>query len=403
MAKRLGALIDCSRNCVYTVDALKKFIDILADIGYDYLQLYTEDTFDIGDPRFGYLRGRYNVAEIKELDGYASARGIELIPFIQTLGHLKGVTRWWAYSDICDTGNILLAGEERTYALIEKMFAFCAECFTSRRINIGMDEAHMVGLGQYLDKNGYENRFKILLKHLERVAGIAEKYRLTPMMRSYMFFRLANNGEYYCKNDNIPQEVKALVPKNISLIYWDYYNTDKAHFGGMLRAHQNFDRSVVFAGGAWSWSGFVPGNRFSVKSNEAALRACLDAGVEDVFITCWKDDGAESSLYSVLPSLMCVAEFANGNFDREKIAEKFYRIVGVNMSDFLALDNVNLVKAEMGFPCNPSKYMLYSDPFLGIFDYTVSEGDGKKFIDIRDSLLMVCDNENFGYLFRTIA
>ena len=70
MAKRLGALIDCSRNCVYTVDALKKFIDILADIGYDYLQLYTEDTFDIGDPRFGYLRGRYNVAEIKELDGY---------------------------------------------------------------------------------------------------------------------------------------------------------------------------------------------------------------------------------------------------------------------------------------------------------------------------------------------
>ena len=91
MVKRLGALIDCSRNCVYTVDALKKFIDILADIGYDYLQLYTEDTFDIGDPRFGYLRGRYNVAEIKELDGYASARGIELIPFIQTLGISKAL------------------------------------------------------------------------------------------------------------------------------------------------------------------------------------------------------------------------------------------------------------------------------------------------------------------------
>ena len=148
MAKRLGALIDCSRNCVYTVDALKKFIDILADIGYDYLQLYTEDRFDIGDPPFGYLRGRYNVAEIKELDGYASARGIELIPFIQTLGHLKGVTRWWAYSDICDTGNILLAGEEKTYALIDKMFAACAEMYTSRNINIGMDEADMVGLGK---------------------------------------------------------------------------------------------------------------------------------------------------------------------------------------------------------------------------------------------------------------
>ncbi len=180
-------------------------------------------------------------------------------------------------------------------------------------------------------------------------------------------------------------------------------NTEKTHYDKMLRLHKLFPNRIAFAGGAWSWIGFTPANEFAIRSSEVALQSCIEQEIEEIFITCWKDDGAESSLYSVLPSLMCVAEFANGNFDREKIAEKFYRIVGVNMSDFLALDNVNLVKAEMGFPCNPSKYMLYSDPFLGIFDYTVSEGDGKKFIDIRDSLLMVCDNENFGYLFRTIA
>lgn len=132
-----------------------------------------------------------------------------------------------------------------------------------------------------------------------------------------------------------------LVPKNISLIYWDYYNTDESHFGGMLRGHQNFDRPVVFAGGAWSWSGFVPGNRFSVKSNAAAIRACLEAGVEDVFITCWKDDGAECSLFSSLPALYSAAQFARGNFNLADIAASFKKFTGVEWETFLSLDDVD--------------------------------------------------------------
>ena len=398
--KRLGAMLDCSRNGVYTVETLKRMFSLLGKMGYNYVQLYTEDVYELdGEPYFGYLRGRYTKAEMKELNAAARVNGLELVPCIQTLAHLSGITRWQQYRECTDTGDILLAGEERTYALIEKMFAFCAECFTSRRINIGMDEAHMVGLGQYLDKNGYENRFKILLKHLERVAGIAEKYGFSPMIWSDMFFRLANKGEYYCKNDNIPQEVKALVPKNISLIYWDYYNTDKAHFGGMLRAHQKFDRSVVFAGGAWSWSGFVPGNRFSVKSNEAALRACLDAGVEDVFITCWKDDGAECSLFSSLPALYSAAQFARGNFDMADIAASFKKFTGVEWETFLSLDDVDGKGETLR---NPSKYMLYSDPFFGFFDKTVRE-DSVAFSSVREKLSAGAKSARYGYIFKTLA
>lgn len=394
-------MIDCSRDAVYTVKSLKKLFGILAQMGYNTVQLYTEDTYEIdGEPYFGYLRGRYTKSELKELNEYAEKLGLELIPCIQTLAHLGGITRWEEYKPCTDIGDILLVGNDRTYALIEKMFQACAQCFSSRRINVGMDEAHLVGLGKYLDEHGYENRFDILRTHINRVNEIAHKYGFTLMMWSDMFFRLANSGNY---GGELPQEVLSLVPSDIELVYWDYYNTEKTHYDKMLRLHKLFPNRIAFAGGAWSWIGFTPANEFAIRSSEVALQSCIEQEIEEIFITCWKDDGAESSLYSVLPSLMCVAEFANGNFDREKIAEKFYRIVDVNMSDFLALDNVNLVKAEMGFPCNPSKYMLYSDPFLGIFDYTVSEGDGKKFIDIRDSLLMVCDNENFGYLFRTIA
>ena len=401
--KSLGVMVDCSRDAVYTVETLKTYFGLLAAMGYDSVQLYTEDTYEVsGEPYFGYLRGRYSKAELKELDAAAKERGLELIPCIQTLAHLGGITRWAEYRDTCtDTGDILLAGEERTYTLIENMFRTCAECFTSRRINIGMDEAHMVGLGRYLDQHGYRNRFDILLEHLRRVCEIAGKYGFRPMMWSDMFFRLANKGEYYCAGGEMPQEVIGIVPENVELIYWDYYSLSKEHYDGMIRAHKQFRNNIVFAGGAWSWAGFAPFNRFSIEACRNAMRSCAENGVEDIFITCWKDDGAECSLFSSLPAFLCAAEFAHGNFDEEKIAEKFRRLTGVKFKDFLALDGVNLCERGDALK-NPCKYMLYSDPFLGICDRTALGHSGKEFAAAREKLEAGTKSKRFGYIFKTL-
>lgn len=66
--KRLGVMVDCSRNAVMTVDIVKKFIDALSKMGYNMLMLYTEDTYEVDNqPWFGYLRGRYSKDEMKEI------------------------------------------------------------------------------------------------------------------------------------------------------------------------------------------------------------------------------------------------------------------------------------------------------------------------------------------------
>ncbi len=397
--RSLGVMIDCSRDAVYTVDALKRYFALLAGMGYTYVQLYTEDVYEVeGEPYFGYLRGRYTKAELKELVRAAAENGLELVPCIQTLAHLGGIARWYEYSNACiDCEDILLIGEERTYELIDRMFAACAECFTSRRIHIGMDEAHMVGLGKYLTKHGYEDRFSVLLKHLTRVVEIAEKYGFSPMMWSDMFFRLANHGEYYRAAD-IPEGVKKLVPKNITLVYWDYYSTEKAHYDGMIASHKQFSSPLVFAGGDSGWYGFAPHNRFAIRASEAAIASCLEHGVEDVLLTCWKDDGAECSLFATLPALFYAAEFARGNFDEEDIAEKFSRYAGISWEDFFALDEVDL---DTRYPVDPSKYMLYSDPFLGIFDRT-ADGSGDRFLAIAQRLRAGAKSARFGYIFRTL-
>ena len=59
-------------------------------MGYQEVYLYTEDTYDLPDyPFFGYMRGKYSPEEIRFLDEKSCSLGLELIPCIQTLGHLE--------------------------------------------------------------------------------------------------------------------------------------------------------------------------------------------------------------------------------------------------------------------------------------------------------------------------
>ncbi len=77
----LGTMIDCSRNGVLRVSSVKFLLRKLALLGYNMLQLYTEDTYEIRDePFFGYLRGAYTEEEMREIDDYAFSLGIEVIP-----------------------------------------------------------------------------------------------------------------------------------------------------------------------------------------------------------------------------------------------------------------------------------------------------------------------------------
>ena len=93
--RSLGVLLDCSRDAVYSVPALKTFIGLIAGMGYTSLQLYTEDTYTLeNEPYFGRFRGRYSRAELQELDAFAASEGVELVPCIQTLAHLGGALRW---------------------------------------------------------------------------------------------------------------------------------------------------------------------------------------------------------------------------------------------------------------------------------------------------------------------
>ena len=402
-----GVMLDMSRNAVMTVDGVKKYIDNLYKMGYNTLMLYTEDTYEVEDePYFGFMRGRYTFEEIKEIDAYAMQKGIELIPCIQTLAHLQAIFHWPEYAcKTRDCNDILLCGEERTYTLIENMFKTIAKTFTSRRVNIGMDEAWMLGFGEFRMKNGIKTHAEIMKQHLAKVVEICNKYGFKPMMWSDMFFRMAiKSGGYYEKGVKISEEIKAVAPKEVSLVYWDYYNTDKVMYEEMIKSHLQFDNEIWFAGGAWAWQGFAPFNKFSMKTSKLAMRACKKYGIKNVFITVWGDNGRECSPNAILPSLFYAKQVYDGCENMTEIKAKFKETIGEDFDAMVGLDMLNEIN---GFKCktvNPSKYMFYGDPFFNAFDHTVVGGEGEQYKRQYKRLKKYAkQSANFSYIFESEA
>ena len=275
--EHLTYMVDCSRNAVPTLSFLRTLIRSLALMGYDRLMLYTEDTYEVpGYPFFGYLRGRYSQDDLRALDAYAQGYGVELVPCIQTLAHLNGIFHWPAFDAVHDTADILCCGREETYALIEAMVRSCAETFHSRVMNIGMDEAEMIGRGAFLRQFGYQERFDIMERHLKRVLAICEKIRLFlhDVERYVFFFKLCNNDAYHSESLQISDEMRSRIPGNVEMVYWDYYSRTREQYDRMIRQHHQFTDRVAFAGGAWKWNGFAPLLHHSVEASRLALESC---------------------------------------------------------------------------------------------------------------------------------
>jgi hypothetical protein len=371
-----GAMIDVSRNAVLRVESIKYTIRKMALMGLNTIMLYTEDTYEIKDvPYFGYMRGRYTAEELKECDDYAYIFGIEIIPCIQTLAHLTQALKWSYASPIRDTGDILLAGEEKTYEFIEKMIKSASEPFRSKRIHIGMDEAHSLGLGRYLDLNGYKRRFDIMNEHLEKVVSIAKKYELNPMIWSDMYFRLASKtGDYYDKDAVLPEDVKKSCNKDVQLVYWDYYHGDEETYKEFIKRHYSFGNDMVFAGGVWIWAGMMINYNKTFVTTNSALSACKHEGVKEVFATMWGDNGAETNFFTALLGLQLYAEHGYAKeLDAEKLKKRFKFCTGEDYDSFMSLSELDTIpganESDMNLETsNPSKFLLWQDILIGLFD-----------------------------------
>jgi hexosaminidase len=409
-----GAMFDVSQgNAVITVPNIRNVLLRMALMGLNMLMIYAEDSYEIeGEPYFGYMRGRYSQSELKECDDFANLFGIEMIPCMQTLAHLIDTLRWDRFTDMKEDDDTLLVGCDETYAFIEKMIAAASAPFRSKRIHIGMDEAWKLGQGRYLLLNGHRRKLDIMTEHLSRVLGITKKYGLEPMIWSDMYFRAASSDgmDYYEKESAIPADILNIVPKGVQFVYWDYEHHGEDFYIEWIRRHREFGSDPVFAGGIWSWNGFGADYDKTFAASGAALAACKKAGVSEVFATIWGDSGTESSIYENLLGLQLFAEHGYSRvLDEDKLKSRFKFCIGGNYEDFYSLTWIDKLPGMETrpdyFTPNASKYMMWQDPMMGLFDKNI-EGIawGAHYARLRVQMETARQrNGSYGFLFEFMA
>lgn len=371
-----GIMLDVSRNGVLTPETIESLLRRCALMGINTLMLYTKDIYEVpGEPMFGYLRGAYSAAELKRIDDYAFNLGIEVIPCMQTLGHLEPVLQWPAYAEYCDTDGIILAEWEKSYELLEKMIRAISSPLRSRRIHIGMDETFGLGTGRFKKLFGDKPRFDIFNNHLKRMIDICRKLGLSPMIWSDMYFRVASKVDaYYDREAVIPQEVAAAIPKDVELVYWDYYHKGRDFYEEFIDKHRAIGFEPIMAGGIWTWSHFWAALPFSLTVTESCMQACKAKGLRQAFITMWGDDGMECDIYSSLPGIQFFAEHCYADaVDPELLRGNFRGSCDADFDDWVKAGELDRVPgivdpADTFLADNVSKWLLWQDPLLSLMD-----------------------------------
>lgn len=403
-----GVLYDCSRNGVLRSERIKRYIRFQALMGLKCIYLYTEDTYEIKDyPYFGALRGRYKREEIQGCDEYARLYGVELIPCIQTLAHLRTALRWPKMMSYRDDKDILMVGEEETYRLIEAMLESVKEMYHSRKIHLGMDEAWYLGYGKYRLKYGLAGQGELIKRHLDRVMELCKKHGFEPMIWSDMFFVTAGHGDYYGVPAEYEWEENEKPDSDIALVYWDYYGHDPKRYERMAALHGKLTDKVVFACGGWIWNGIAPNYAKAMDSMKCGFEGIRGSKVKDTFLTLWLDNGAETPMDAGLPMMAYYSRQVYGENEgksteqQEKEMEQWFAaLTGMSWKDMLLLDRFDHIpgttKENREF-ANPSKMLFYQDVLVGVFDGEFEKGElNGYYAELAERLERIC-GELFSY------
>jgi len=405
----LSCMLDLSFGSAMTADSIKEYCEYMALMGYNQVQLYMEDMYEIKErPRFGYMRGRYSFDELKSIDDYAFDLGIEVIPSIQTLGHLANFLKWPESKSIAENEAVLLPGSEETYEFIEQMIVNSTAPFRSKNIHVGMDETHGLGLGKYLSMHEYTPALELFVDHLNKVTEICLKHGLKPMMAFDMLFCFSaqNYGKYNKETTVAPEIVEKLHP-DMKILFWNYgidLNCDEY----MIDKLTAMGKPPVYAGGVWIWAGPLPENVYTEISTRVAMPICKKKGVREYIFNVWS---YRTTIYqtSLLELCRC-AEYAY-NDDDSAVRERFEFITGTSYDAFYKMSNFHaLYDTDKDYDSLPygNRFFGYKyfvqDTLLGILDKNLQDEPRSEYYrDMADYYREVLEKEigtEWEYLYR---
>lgn len=305
---RRGVLLDVSRNRVPRLAELEATIDRLARLKIEMVQLYVEHTFAY-DGHEEVWRGwsPLTADDVRRLDRFCRARGVELVPNQNSFGHLH---RWLVHPRYrplaeCPDGIehpfslevepfSLCPLDPGSLALLDDLYGQLLPCHSSGWFNVGLDET--LDLGRCRSREAVEahGRARVYLDFLRAVDA-----RVRDHGRRTMFW-----GDIVLEHP----ELVAELPPEALVLAWGYepdhpFEHDAPRFAAA-------EHPFILCPGTGSWNAFAPRIADALENLHAATRAARTHGAEGVLICDWGDHGHLQPMPTSWPGLLAGAALA---------------------------------------------------------------------------------------------
>ena len=327
----LGYQLDAGRGKVPKAEVLRRIVDIISGLGYTELQLYNESTFDYTNhPAMKASGPKLSAVEMRALDDYCAAKGVELVPNQNSFGHLSGWLARPAYRHLAecpqgvkidkpklDCGPMALcATSPESVEFLAGLYDEFLPCFRSKRLNVGGDE-----VWDLLDPRGRsatEVRLlgdgRVYLSFLRKIHALASDRGRTTMFWADMIFRH-------------PELVPELPRTGLVALDWGYEANSPFESHGVALEKSGVPFYVCPGTSAWgSLFGRVANMRANVDNAVAAARR---HGASGLMLADWGDGGHPQPWIVTLPSLVYAAAAVRGEaMDDAALASALDRICG---------------------------------------------------------------------------
>ena len=144
-------------------------------------------------------------------------------------------------------------------------------------------------------------------------------------------------NEEYDPNSVITNDISKAVD-GVNLSYWDYYRTDYSQYESIIRRHQKMTPNISFAGGVWTWDGYLPNFKYTFDTMIPAMRACIDCGIKEVYATMWGTNGTDTDYMHAIAGLAVFSEYCylGNDCTEDDIFDAAYALTGLNKEVLLA-------------------------------------------------------------------
>jgi len=302
-----GLLIDISRGKVPTKETLEGIMDLMVQLKLNLLMLYTEHTFKFRrHPAIGRGASPLSAADLLELDAYAAARHIDLVPTLQSLGHMHQHLKIRRYRPLAESEKkwSISPAVAGSYKHLEDLYSEYLPNFRSEWFNANCDEPVDLGLGRSKKWAEREGRGTVFRTHLERVEALAARFG-----KKTMFW-----GDVVHEH---PEQIKLLSREAILLDWW--YEAD--HDFERVRVFSKHGIPFMVTCGTSSWNTLFPRGDNAVANITGHAEAGKRFGARGIINTDWGDNGHFNMLGN---SLFGFAWGAQAGWGRSDIDERSF-------------------------------------------------------------------------------